>query len=553
MFSVIFPGQGSQTIGMGKEFFDKFELVKELFKEADNILNIPLSKIILEGPKNDLDLTINTQPAIFLISYSIYNVIKEEFNIDLSKAKYFAGHSLGEYSALSCSGYLNFSDTLKLLRARGDAMQNAVPKGEGGMLAVLGSTIDKIEKILKENKEKFKTEIANDNSEGQLVLSGKNNEIDKLTEVLKLNNIKNIRLPVSAPFHCQLMNKATEIMKNEIEKVNFQDSKNILISNVTGEEILNKDQLKILLIQQIENRVRWRESVINMINKGINHFIEIGPGKVLSGLVKRINKDVKINTINSESDIKDLKNMSDLKDKNIIVTGASGGIGNSIVKKLCEKGANILASGTKLEKLEKLKSENKNIKILKFDISEIEKIDQFIEDASSELGGNLDCLINNAGITQDNLAIRMTLEEWKKVIDINLTSTFLMSKSAIKKMLKNKSGKIINITSVVGHTGNLGQANYTASKAGIIAMSKSLAIEYAKKNININCISPGFIKTAMTDKIDEKFKEIIISKIPSARLGEPEDIANAVLFLASDQSNYINGETLHVNGGMYMA
>ena len=307
MFSVIFPGQGSQTIGMGKEFFDKFELVKELFKEADSILNIPLSQIILEGPKNDLDLTINTQPAIFLISYSIYNVIKKEFNIDLSKAKYFAGHSLGEYSALSCSGYLNFSDTLKLLRARGDAMQNAVPKGEGGMLAVLGSTIDKIEKILNENKEKFKTEIANDNSEGQLVLSGKNNEIEKLTEVLKLNNIKNIKLPVSAPFHCQLMNKATEIMKNEIEKVNFGDSKNILISNVTGEEILNKDQLKILLIQQIENRVRWRESVIYMINKGINHFIEIGPGKVLSGLVKRINKDVKINTINSESDIKDLK------------------------------------------------------------------------------------------------------------------------------------------------------------------------------------------------------------------------------------------------------
>ena len=307
MFSVIFPGQGSQTIGMGKEFFDKFELVKELFKEADSILNIPLSQIILEGPKNDLDLTINTQPAIFLISYSIYNVIKKEFNIDLSKAKYFAGHSLGEYSALSCSGYLNFSDTLKLLRARGDAMQNAVPKGEGGMLAVLGSSIEKIEKILNENKEKFKTEIANDNSEGQLVLSGKNSELEKLTEVLKLNNIKNIKLPVSAPFHCQLMNKATEIMKNEIEKVNFQDSKNILISNVTGEEILNKDQLKILLIQQIENRVRWRESVINMINKGINHFIEIGPGKVLSGLVKRINKDVKINTINSESDIKDLK------------------------------------------------------------------------------------------------------------------------------------------------------------------------------------------------------------------------------------------------------
>ena len=245
--------------------------------------------------------------------------------------------------------------------------------------------------------------------------------------------------------------------------------------------------------------------------------------------------------------------MNNLEKKNIIVTGASGGIGNAIIKKLYESGANILASGTRVEKLEELKKNFENIKILKFDISQSDKIEEFIENATSELGGSLDGMVNNAGITQDNLAIRMNLEEWQKVININLTSTFLMSKFAIKKMLKNKSGKIVNITSVVGHTGNLGQANYTASKAGIVAMSKSLAIEYAKKNININCISPGFIKTAMTDKIDEKFKEVIISKIPSARLGEPDDIANAVLFLSSDQSNYVNGETLHVNGGMYMA
>ena len=245
--------------------------------------------------------------------------------------------------------------------------------------------------------------------------------------------------------------------------------------------------------------------------------------------------------------------MIDLKNKNIIVTGASGGIGSAIISKLNDCGAKILASGTRQEKLEKLKSKFKNIEILRFDISQNDKVEEFIENAISQLGGNLDCLVNNAGITKDNLAIRMTLEDWKKVIDVNLTSTFLLSKYAIKKMLKNKSGKIINITSVVGHTGNLGQANYTASKAGIIAMSKSLAIEYAKKNINVNCISPGFIKTAMTDEIEEKFKEIIISKIPSARLGEPEDIANAVNFLASNQSDYINGETLHVNGGMYMA
>ena len=244
--------------------------------------------------------------------------------------------------------------------------------------------------------------------------------------------------------------------------------------------------------------------------------------------------------------------MSSLKNKNIIVTGASGGIGNSIVEKFYNYGANILATGTRIEKLEELKRKFNNIKIVKFDISQHEKIEEFINNATKQLGGSLDCIVNNAGITRDNLTIRMSLEEWMKVIDINLTSTFLMSKYSIKKMLKNKSGKIINITSVVGHTGNAGQANYAASKAGIVAMSKSLAIEYAKKNINVNCISPGFISTAMTDKLDEKFKEAIVAKIPSNKLGKPEDIANAAIFLSSDQSDYINGETIHVNGGMYL-
>ena len=244
--------------------------------------------------------------------------------------------------------------------------------------------------------------------------------------------------------------------------------------------------------------------------------------------------------------------MNSLKNKNIIVTGASGGIGSSIVEKLYNSGANILATGTRVEKLQKLKEKFKNINILEFDISQHEKIEAFINNATDVLGGSLYCIVNNAGITKDNLAIRMSLEEWTKVIEVNLTSTFLMSKYSIKKMLKNKSGKIINITSVVGHTGNVGQANYTASKGGIVAMSKSLAIEYARKNININCISPGFISTAMTDQVDEKFKDVIIAKIPANRLGKPEDIANAVVFLSSNQSDYINGETLHVNGGLYL-
>jgi [acyl-carrier-protein] S-malonyltransferase len=309
MFSVIFPGQGSQMVGMGKEFYNNFSIVKNLFKEADDLLNFSISKLILEGPKEELDLTINTQPAIFLVSYSIFNVIKSEFNIDLNKAKYFAGHSLGEYSALSCAGYLDFTDTLKILRIRGDAMQNSVPKGEGGMVAVLGSKVETIEKILKDNEDNFKAQIANDNSEGQIVLSGKTKDLDKLIIILRENTIKNIKLPVSAPFHCNLMSKATSIMDEEINKLSFsfKQVKNKLISNVTAKEISSNDEIKDLLVKQIENRVRWRESVINMINNDVNHFIEIGPGKVLSGLIKRINREVKIDTINNKGDIESLK------------------------------------------------------------------------------------------------------------------------------------------------------------------------------------------------------------------------------------------------------
>tara|TARA_B100001778_G_scaffold209901_1_gene173725 strand:- start:764 stop:1690 length:927 start_codon:yes stop_codon:yes gene_type:complete len=307
MFSVIFPGQGSQIVGMGKEFFDRYEIVKKLFKEANDVLGFNISKIILEGPKEDLDLTANTQPAIFLISYSIFQVVKNEFNINLNNGKYFAGHSLGEYSALSCAEYLDFDQTIKLLRSRGKAMQNAVPKGEGGMLAVLGTKIEKIEKILKDNKEKFDVQIANDNSDGQTVLSGRNKDLELISIFLKNEKIKNIKLPVSAPFHCNLMSKATEEMKKEFEKINFKESNNTLISNVTAKKVSNITDLKSLLINQIEKRVRWRETIINMITYGVDQFIEIGPGKVLSGLVKRIDKDVKITSINNQSDVESLK------------------------------------------------------------------------------------------------------------------------------------------------------------------------------------------------------------------------------------------------------
>ena len=304
MFSVIFPGQGSQLVGMGKDLHDKHSLVQDLFKEADDTLGFSISKLVLEGPKEDLDLTENTQPAIFLVSYSIFKLIKEEFKIDLNKASFFAGHSLGEYSALTSAGSLSFSDTLRILKIRGNAMQSSVPKGVGGMVAVLGSEIETIDKIIKDNKDKYECYIANDNSMGQIVLSGKIDDLEKMMGDLKAANIKNIKLPVSAPFHCKLMSKATLVMNEEIEKLNFKEPENKLISNVTGKEISDSNELKDLLVKQIESRVRWRESVLLMIEKGVTQFIEIGPGKVLSGLVKRIDKNVKVSAINNEEDIK---------------------------------------------------------------------------------------------------------------------------------------------------------------------------------------------------------------------------------------------------------
>jgi len=308
MFSILFPGQGSQNIGMAKELFDNFNYVKEYFLNADELLNKNLSKIIFDGPKNDLDQTENTQPAIFLVSYSFFKVIEKETEFRVKDAKYFAGHSLGEYSALCCAGALSFDQTINLLKRRGTAMQNALPNGEGGMLAILGQTIDNINTILKENEKKFICYIANDNSNGQIVISGKKINLELLGETLFKKNIKFVKLPVSAPFHCPLMKNATDEMKNLIIETEFNDPIVNIISNVTANPLSRSNDIKKFLIEQIENPVRWRESINYMIRSGINRFIEIGPGKVLSGLVKRIDRNVKLNQVNNLTDIKNLIN-----------------------------------------------------------------------------------------------------------------------------------------------------------------------------------------------------------------------------------------------------
>ena len=306
MFSVIFPGQGSQFVGMTKDLYDKFDLIKKLYRRADQILNSPLTKIILEGPEEELKSTENTQPAIFLVSYGIFKLSVNEFGLNLNKANYFAGHSLGEYSALSCSGSLDFEDALRILKIRGRAMQNSVPENKGGMTAIIGSSLEIIQKIIDENKNKFKCYIANDNSNQQIVVSGLNSELDLLSDVLNHNKIKNIRLAVSAPFHCKLMQPATIALKSELQNIKFKNFENKIISNVTAKEVDNSDDLKNLLINQIESKVRWRESINYIISNKVNKFIEIGPGKILSNLVKRIDKTVKVSAINNEEDINEL-------------------------------------------------------------------------------------------------------------------------------------------------------------------------------------------------------------------------------------------------------
>tara|TARA_B100000886_G_scaffold323371_1_gene267125 strand:- start:715 stop:1644 length:930 start_codon:yes stop_codon:yes gene_type:complete len=308
MFSIVFPGQGSQKIGMVKEFYEKYDLAKRLFKDADSILNVPITKIIFEGPEDQLNSTENTQPAIFLASYCIFEIVKKEFGYDFKKFKYFAGHSLGEYSALACAGSISFEDTLKILQKRGKFMQESVPSGEGTMLVVLGVSSKELEKILDENKENYECFIANDNSQLQVVVSGFKKDINLLSDDLNNKKIKNLKLNVSAPFHCKYMKKASEKMASFINNLKMNELDKPIISNVTAKESSSTKEIKSLLISQIEKKVRWLESVEYMINNGVKNFVEIGPGKVLSGLIKRINKNVNIKSINSEEDIKLLLN-----------------------------------------------------------------------------------------------------------------------------------------------------------------------------------------------------------------------------------------------------
>ena len=308
MYSLLFPGQGSQQVGMGKDLYDNFDLVKHIFKEADECLNYKISKIILEGPSEKLQLTENTQPAILTVSFSIFTILKKEFGIDLNKFSYFAGHSLGEYSGLVCADSLDFKDAIYLLHERGKAMQNAVPVGEGMMLAVLAMQINELKDLIgQQNEDKGVCEIANDNADGQVIISGEKKKIMSFQSELKKKKNKTIPLKVSAPFHCSLMKPAADIMSEKIKNTNFKKPSHKIINNVTAQEVTEPDEIKNLLIKQIFSTVKWRESIINISKSGVKSFVEIGPGKALSGMVKRTMKDKSCFPVNTVDDIKDLK------------------------------------------------------------------------------------------------------------------------------------------------------------------------------------------------------------------------------------------------------
>ena len=404
---------------MASEFYNKFDIVKKFLNQRMKDLGF-LYQNNFRGPEEKLTLTENTQPAILTASYSIFKVLKEEFNFDLQTFKFFAGHSLGEYSALVSSNSLNFSDAVYLLSERGKAMQKSVPVGEGKMIAILGLDIDELEEIIKKKNDNGICEVANDNSIGQVILSGNKQAVEEIQQTMK-EKIKTIPLNVSAPFHCALMKPASEEMSKKINKTDFKKPSINVISNVTAKPVIETETIKTLLVEQIFSTVKWRESIIFMSKSNVSNFIEIGPGKVLTGMVKRTIKGANCFSINSIADIKNLQ--MNLKNKKILITGATGGIGNSLVDKFYKSESSIIATGTNEEKIKKLKENYPNIITEKFKLDEHEKIEEFIEKIEKKLNG-LDVLINNAGITLDNLSIRLTEENWKKVLDINLTSTF---------------------------------------------------------------------------------------------------------------------------------
>ena len=556
----VFPGQGSQKVGMLQDLYNAYPIVKQRFEEADEALGYSISKLCFEGPDTELVKTANTQPAILTASVACYEVLKEQgFTPDI-----VGGHSLGEYSALVAAGVLNFKDAVYVVHKRGEYMQEAVPLGKGSMAAILALPREQVVEICKEvNDSVGSVQAVNFNCPGQIVIAGETAAVETAAEKMKEAGAKRaVMLPVSAPFHSRLMEPAALRLKEELDKIQVSDAQIPVVANVTGKILTNANDIKESLVTQAANPVLWEDCVAEMINFGVTRFVEVGPGKVLTGFTKKINKDMELANVEDiaslEKTLEFLKGFDKmhLEGKVAIVTGASRGIGRAVAINLAQSGADVVVNysgseGAAQETVEAVQALGRKAIKIKANVANADEVAAMVEEAHKEFG-HIDILVNNAGITRDGLLMRMKDEDFDAVIDINLKGVYLVTKAVSKIMMKQRSGHIINMTSVVGVMGNAGQTNYAASKAGVIGFTKSCAKELASRGITVNAIAPGFINTDMTDVLPEKVKEAMVAEIPLGRMADAKEVATVATFLASDFANYITGQVINVDGGMVM-
>ena len=568
MIAFVFPGQGAQKVGMGKSLADDFPICREVFAEADDALGEALSTLCFEGPEERLLLTENTQPAILAMSVAVQRLV-DSHGI---KAHFAAGHSLGEYSAHVAAGTLSFADALRTVRRRGRYMQEAVPVGEGAMAAILGLDAIAVGRACDEAAAETGRVVsaANLNAPGQVVIAGETSAVMLAGERAKALGAKRvIPLAVSAPFHCALMKPAEERLAPELRALDASNPRIPVVANVDAEPKHDAASSIEALVRQVSSPVRWEDVVRRLIADGAKTFVELGPGSVLAGLIKKIDRGVTVMSVEDKQGLTaalsrlatadwrlatDDFYMIDLTGRVALVTGASRGIGKAIAAKLASRGAQVVAaarSDNARATAEEISAAGGKADALALDVTEAGAADAAIA-ATVGKYGRIDVLVNNAGITKDQLMLRMKRDDWDAVLGTNLTAAFALTQAALKPMLKARQGRIICISSVVGQSGNAGQANYAASKAGLIGFAKAVALEVASRGITVNVVSPGLIDTDMTRAITNGAHEDWAARIPLKRLGTPEDIAAAVCFLASDEASYITGQVLAVNGGMYM-
>ena len=519
----VFAGQGAQAVGMGKELAENFPIADKTFDEASEALGFDIKDMIWNGDSETLMITENTQPTIVTMSVAALRVLQEKG----IKPDVVAGLSLGEYTAHIASGSMEFADGVRLVKKRGKYMQEEVPVGKGAMAAIIALSAEDVIACCEEASKVGICSPANFNCPGQIVVSGEVAAVDKCCELAKEKGAKRaLKLPVSAPFHCAMLIGAGEKLAKELENVEVKDMQIPVITNVTADYVSSKEDIKPLLIKQVSSSVKWEETIRRMIADGVDTFVEVGPGKALSGFIKKVSRDVKVFNV---------EDMASLDRKSTRLNSSHIIPSSDYADETCEE----------------VKKLGVECIVVKGDVRNTEDVQKLVSETMDKFG-HIDIFVNNAGITRDGLMIRMSEDDWDLVMDINLKGAFNCIKAVARPMMKQRSGAIINMASIVGVMGNPGQANYVASKAGLIGLTKTTAKEFASRGIRCNAVAPGFIRSAMTDVLSDDVKKKYLDSIPLGEFGETENIADVVAFLASDMSKYVTGQVINVDGGLVM-